>query len=166
MLFWGHWGKVCNFLKKKFIYLFILFLTALGLPGFARASSRCGVWASHWRGCSCCRAGALGAQASVAAAHRCIRGGFGLWSTDPAAVPHGLSFPSHVGSSPTRDKNPYLMHWQADAHPLHHQRSPYVIFYYPQFHIKETQKMISLLLKGLNEIYEFIQYCQPFTRKW
>ena len=109
MLFWGHWGKVCN-LKKKFIYLFILFLTALGLPGFARASSRCGVWASHWRGCSCCRAGALGAQASVAAAHRCIRGGFGLWSTDPAAVPHGLSFPSHVGSSPTRDKNPYLMH--------------------------------------------------------
>ena len=73
MLFWGHAGKVCNFFKK-FVYLFILFLTALGLPGFARASSSCGVWAC-WRGCSCCRAGALGAQASVAAAHRCISGG-------------------------------------------------------------------------------------------
>ena len=63
----------CSFLKN----LFILFLAALGLcccvQAFlqlwrAGATLRCGVWASHCGGFSCCGARALGAQASVVAA--------------------------------------------------------------------------------------------------
>ena len=41
----------------KFIYFIYLFLAALGL--------RCGEWASHCGGFSCCRARALGTWASV-----------------------------------------------------------------------------------------------------
>ena len=44
------------------IFKFILFLAVLGL--------RCGAWASHCGGFSCCRAQALGMQASVVVAHR------------------------------------------------------------------------------------------------
>ena len=55
-----------------------LFLAALGLHGFVafhcfqrgRAALHCGTWASHCAGFSCCRAQALGACASVVAAHR------------------------------------------------------------------------------------------------
>ena len=61
------------------LYIVIyLFLAALGLHCFVafhyfqrvRAASHCGAWASHCAGFSRCRAQALGACASVVAAHR------------------------------------------------------------------------------------------------
>ena len=61
-----------------FLFLFFkLFLAALGLRCCVRAFSlqqvgatlRCGAWASHCGGFSCCGAWALGAQASVVVAH-------------------------------------------------------------------------------------------------
>ena len=60
-----------------FFNLFYLFLAALGLCCCAQAFSSCGergatlgcgAWASHYGGFSCCRARALGAQASVVVA--------------------------------------------------------------------------------------------------
>ena len=48
------------------IYLFIyLFLVVFGLHCCARAFSSCAAQASHCSGFSCCKARALGAQASV-----------------------------------------------------------------------------------------------------
>ena len=61
------------------IYLFIFFPVVLGLHcctqafsacGKPKLLSRCGTQASHLGGFSCCRAQALGTQASVAVAHR------------------------------------------------------------------------------------------------
>ena len=72
------------FKKNKFIYLFVclfiyLFIygcvgSLLLLAGFlqlwrAGATLRCGVWASHCGGFSCCGAQALGTWASVVVAH-------------------------------------------------------------------------------------------------
>ena len=48
------------------------------------ATLHCGVWASHCWGFSCCRAQALGAQASVAVAH-------GISSCGSQAVERRLS---------------------------------------------------------------------------
>ena len=42
----------------------------LSLVAASGATLRCGVWASHCSGFSCCGAQALGAWASVVAAHR------------------------------------------------------------------------------------------------
>ena len=53
---------------NKFIYLFSL--AALGLCCCVWAFSGCGSQASHCGGFSCCRAQALGTQASVVVAHR------------------------------------------------------------------------------------------------
>ena len=61
-------------------------LPELGLHCFARAFSTCseggysgcGVWASHYRGLSCFRAWALGAQALVVVA--CRLSSFGEWA--------------------------------------------------------------------------------------
>ena len=62
----------------KIFKLFLLFLAVLGLRCSARAFSscirvgatlRCGAWASHCCGYSCCGAPALGAWASVVLAH-------------------------------------------------------------------------------------------------
>ena len=51
------------FVRISFLFFsfFFSFLTALGL--------RCGAWASHCSGFSCCGAWALGARASVVVAH-------------------------------------------------------------------------------------------------
>ena len=48
------------------------------------ATVRCGVWASHCGGFSCCRARALGTRASVVVAH-------GLSSCGSQALEHRLS---------------------------------------------------------------------------
>ena len=55
------------FFLNKFIYFF--FLSALGLHCCTPAFSSCGKQASHCGGFSCCRARALGPQASVVVAH-------------------------------------------------------------------------------------------------
>ena len=85
------------FLFSLFIWLFyficLLFLAVLGLRCCARsflwlrraaATLRCGAWASHCDGFSCCRAQALGAWAPVVVAH-------GLSSCGSWAVEHRLS---------------------------------------------------------------------------
>ena len=63
------------------------------------------VRASHRRGLSCCGAQAPNAQAQY------------LWLTGPVA-------PRHVGSSQTRARTRFPLHWQADSQPLRHQGSP------------------------------------------
>ena len=61
------------FFFYKFIYFWLrwVFVAARGLSLVAArgATLRCGGRASHCGGFSCCRARALGAQASVAVAH-------------------------------------------------------------------------------------------------
>ena len=69
-----------SFFKKinVFIYLFIYFWLSwvfvaahrLSLVVVRRATIRCGAWASHCGGFSCCRARALGMRTSVVAARR------------------------------------------------------------------------------------------------
>ena len=65
------------FFLNFIFYLFVYFLAALGLCCCTRAFSscgewgltlRCGAWASHCGGFSCCGARALGARASVVVA--------------------------------------------------------------------------------------------------
>ena len=83
-------GLFLNYIYIFKIYLFNLFIfgcvgSLLLHVGFlqlrrAGATLRCGVWASHCGGFSCCEARALGAQASVVVAH-----GFsscGLWALE------------------------------------------------------------------------------------
>ena len=62
----------------------------------AGATLRCGAWASHCGGFSCCGALALGAQASV-------------------VVAHGLSCSVACGIFPDQGSNPCPLHWQADS---------------------------------------------------
>ena len=73
--------------NSKFTYL-LIFLSALGL--------RCCAWASHCGGFSCCRAWALGAQASV-------------------VVAHGLSCSAACGIFPDQGSSLCPLHWQADS---------------------------------------------------
>ena len=71
----------------SFIYLWLrwVFVAAHGLSLVAaRATLRCGVWASHCGGFSCCGARAPGAWASVVVAH-------GLSSCGLRALEHRLS---------------------------------------------------------------------------
>ena len=71
------------------IYLFLnLFLAALGL--------RCGAWAYHCGGFSCCGARALGVWASV-------------------LVAQGLSCSVACGIFPDQGSNPCPLRWQADT---------------------------------------------------
>ena len=80
------------FLKIFYKFIYLLFLTSLGLCCCSRAFSSCGergllfvaCWASHCGGFSWCGARALGAGASVVAAH-------GLSSCGARALEHRLS---------------------------------------------------------------------------
>ena len=85
------------FKKYKFIYLF---LAVLGL--------RCGAWASHRSGFSCCGALTPGVWASVVVAH-------GLQSAGSVVVAHGLSCSTACGILPDQGSNPCPPHWQADS---------------------------------------------------
>ena len=126
---------VCFFFVffNKFIYYFILFLAALGLRcctwtfsscGDRGATLRCGVRASHCSGFSCCRAWALGVQASVVAARRlssCGSRAVERWLSSRGAwaqLLHGS------GIFPDQGPNPCPLHWQADSQLLRHHGSP------------------------------------------
>ena len=75
-----------------FCFVFVFVLAALGLHCCAwaflwlwrvGATLRCGAWASHCSGFSCCRAWALGARASVVVVHGLSScGSWALESTD------------------------------------------------------------------------------------
>ena len=58
---------------------------ALAFSSCGRVTLHCGAQASQCSGFSCCRAQALGAQASVVGAHR-------LYSWGSVVVVHGLSY--------------------------------------------------------------------------
>ena len=102
-----------------FLLTLFSFLAVLGLCCFARAFSSCseqgplffccGVWASRCDGFSCCRAQALGVQASVDAAQGSVVAAPGLWSADSVAL-----WP--VGSSQARGWTPCSLHWQVDSY--------------------------------------------------
>ena len=58
------WLPGIFFFFNKFIYfIYLLFLAVLGLHCCTGATLKCGVWASHCGGFSCCEAWALGARA-------------------------------------------------------------------------------------------------------
>ena len=74
----GSFFFLINLFILLFYFIYLLFLAALGLCCCVRAflwlrrvgaTLRCGARASHSGGFSCCRARALGAQASVVVAH-------------------------------------------------------------------------------------------------
>ena len=46
-----------------------------------------------------------------------------------AAVAHGPSCSAACGIFPDQDSNPCPLHWQADSQPLHHQGSPYPLYF-------------------------------------
>ena len=100
-----------SFFFHKFIFYFWLcwaFVAARGLSlvvSRVGATLRCGVWASHCGGFSCCGAQALGARASV-------------------VVAQGLSCSAACGIFPDQGLNPCPLHWQADSYPMRHQGSP------------------------------------------
>ena len=93
-----HLEKNIILFLKIFIYLFIGFVgSSLLHTGFlwlwrAGATLRCGARASHCGGFACCRAQALGAQASE-------------------VVVHGLSCSAACGIFPDQGLNPCLLHW-------------------------------------------------------
>ena len=72
-----------TFFLNKFI-LFIHFWLRWAFVAVRRLSLRCGAWASHCSGFSCCGARALGVRASVVVAHR-------LSSCGSWALEHRLS---------------------------------------------------------------------------
>ena len=109
----------------------------------AGATLHRGARASHYRGLSCCRAQAPGAQAQQ------------LWLTGPVA-------PRHVGSSQTRARTCVPLHWQANSQPLHHQGSLIaflfthvaVSIFYVQFcFFTNVTKVFSLYCKCFRNIF-------------
>ena len=110
--FWRIEISECDFLKKlflnfkKYVFLYLwLCRVFIAVSAFSPHSewgllSSCGVWASHFGGLSCCRAWAIGAQASVVATR-------GLRGCDSRALEYRLSScgitPWRVESSLTRN---------------------------------------------------------------
>ena len=107
-----------------YFFNFTVFLTVLGLRRYKTAFFSCGEWgllsscggqASHRTGFSCCRAQALGIQASV-------------------VVARGRSGPGACGIFLDQGSNQYPLHWQVVFYPLNHQGSPIGYFFYAAFH--------------------------------
>ena len=98
-----------NFLKNNCIYLGCSgsSLPCMGFLWLWRvgAALHCSAWSSHCGGFSCCRARALGTQASVVVVHR-------------------LSCSVACGIFPDQGLNLCPLHWLADSYPLCHQGSP------------------------------------------
>ena len=106
----------CFIYFLKFIYCLFIFgcigslLLHVGFLQLRRAGAtfHCSVRASHCGSFSCCRAWALGAQASVVVACR-------LQSAGSVVVAHGLSCFAACGIFPDQSSNPCPLHWQADS---------------------------------------------------
>ena len=122
------------------MYIFCLFLAALGLCCFVRAVSSCGMQASHCRGFSGCRAQAPGAQFSVVSAH-----GLSSFGSQAQQLWH-MSLHS-MWNLPGPGVNPCPLHWQVDYYPLHHQESP---------------RSFTLLNSNHNHISQ--HYCHNYTQ--
>ena len=84
---------------------------------------------AHRSGFSCCRAWALGAWASVVAAHGLQSTGsvvaaHGVKSTTSVVVAHGLSCFIACGILLDQGSNQCPLHYKVDSCPLCHQGSP------------------------------------------
>ena len=120
------------------LFYFILFIfgcvgSSLLHVGFlqlrrAGVTLRCGARASHCSGFSHCGARALGARASVVAAHGLSIVTHGLQSTGSVVVAHKLSCSTACGIFLDQGSNSCPLHWQVDSQPLRHQGSPTYIF--------------------------------------
>ena len=95
-----HQNLVLSLFFKTFIYFWLswVFVAALRFPLVVASGgySSCGVRASHCSGFSCCRARALGMQASV-------------------VVAHGLSCPEACAISLDQGSNLCPLSWQVDS---------------------------------------------------
>ena len=116
-----------------FIYLFIhsfIHLFSFGCVGSSvlhvgflqlrrvGATLPCSARASHRGDFSCCGARALGARASVVAAHglsSCGSQAQQLWLVGSVVVVHRLSCSTACGISLEHGSNPCPQHWQADS---------------------------------------------------
>ena len=90
---------------------------------------------SLWR-FLCCGAQALGAQASVVAAHRlhsCRLWAQKLQLAGPKAlvvVALGCTCSTACGILLDQGLHPHFPHWQSNSHPLYHQGSPYILHFW------------------------------------
>ena len=117
--------KLSCFFLKNFspVYLFFIFgcigssLLHVGFLWLWRAGStlRCGAWASHRGGFSCCGARALGAQASVVAARGLSVCGVRAESAGSVVVVRGLSCSMACRIFLDQGANLCPLHWQADS---------------------------------------------------
>ena len=89
----------------------------------AGAILHCGMWASHFGSFSCCRARALGVQASVAQHTGTAAAAPGLQNVASEVVAHGLSYSPARGIFLEQGWNLCLLHWQMNSYPLGHQGS-------------------------------------------
>ena len=103
-------------------YLFIFGCTGSSLlhVGFLElrlvgATLHCGARASHCRGFSCCRAWALGAQASVVVAHGLSSCGSWALERRLSGVMHRLCCSVACGIFLDQGSNPCPLHWQVDS---------------------------------------------------
>ena len=112
------------------VYLSILFLAGLGLHCCIQAFSSCGMWVPHCGGFSCCRAQAVGSEASVVPAPI-------LYSRGSVFMVHRLSCPVACGIFLDQGLNLGFLHWQMNSKPLDHQGS----FYIPSFFKKTAHFM-------------------------
>jgi len=118
------------FLVSLFKRLFII-LVALALCCCMRAFSSCGEWGLLFvgvagfscSGFSCCRARALGVQASVAQHTGTAAAAPGLQNVASEVVAHGLSYSPARGIFLEQGWNLCLLHWQMNSYPLGHQGS-------------------------------------------
>jgi len=142
--FISRFPRSCGFLFSfKYVYLFIGWVGSLLLYGLfsscreLRLLSSCGTWALHCGDFSCCRAQALGTQASAVVAHGLQQlwlMGFsscGLWSLECSSVvaAHGLSCSVVRGILLDQGLNWCLLHWQVDSLQLSHLGSPGFLFW-------------------------------------
>ena len=120
----------------------------------------CRVWASHRSGFSCCGAWALGAGASVVAAH-------GLSSCASWTPTHGLNSCGAWASLllgmwllPGPGIEPVSPAWQVDSLTLSHQGNPTITF---KVHLKPSSShLLCSLLRG-NHDPELCVWCSGFA---
>ena len=118
------------FLVSLFKRLFII-LFALGLCCCMRALSSCGEWGLLFVGVagfscsdfSCCRARALGVQASVAQHTGTVAAAPLLQNVASEVVAHELSYSPARGIFLEQGWNLCLLSWQMSSYPLGHQGS-------------------------------------------
>ena len=109
-----------------FIYLFILFLTVLGLR-FVRGLSL--VAASGGHSSSRCGDRSSSRCAGLSLSRPLPLRGTGSRRAGSVVVAHGPSCSAACGIFPDQGSNPCPPHWQADSQPLRHQGSPILLFF-------------------------------------